>query len=98
MTQVTQTLLTGARTMALAAIAATAATPRPSGDTQNAHALRIVHGIGTRPTNSRTEAEPAALPGTRHHGGHHDDHAGRPGRRAARPPARGRPGHLAGRP
>jgi hypothetical protein len=38
------------------------------------------------------------LPGTRHHGGHHDDHAGRPDHRAARPPARRRPGHLAGGP
>ena len=28
------------------------------------------------------------LPGTRHHGGHHGDHAERPDHRAARPPAR----------
>ncbi|MCX4825838.1 IPT/TIG domain-containing protein [Streptomyces sp. NBC_01142] len=48
MTQVTQTFLTGAQTMTLAAIAATAATPRPSGETQNGHALRIVRGIGTQ--------------------------------------------------
>ncbi|MDQ1014434.1 terpene synthase family protein [Streptomyces afghaniensis] len=38
------------------------------------------------------------LPGTGHHGGHHDDHTRRPDHRAARPPARRRPGHLAGRP
>ncbi len=52
MTQVTQTsFLTGGQTMALAAIAATAAAPRPSGETQNAHALRITGGIWTQLTD-----------------------------------------------
>ncbi|WP_159074292.1 lipase family protein [Streptomyces dioscori] len=45
MTQVSRTLLTEAQTMALAAIAATAATPRPSGETRDEHVARIVGGI-----------------------------------------------------
>ncbi|MEV6394669.1 IPT/TIG domain-containing protein [Streptomyces sp. NPDC051907] len=51
MTQVTQKFLTGAQTMALAAIAATAATPRPSGETQAEHARRITSGIWTQLTD-----------------------------------------------